>query len=272
MSNISDKNFLEVAIFGKSAVKAAFELRKNAISKLFLTPQNRREFSEICEFFARERRSFEILNFEKISEIVGNKIHEGVLAVTRRPLPSSIKPAIRDEWSSAVEKIIFVDEGVRSREIAKIARISALCGISRLVVSEKILPEIFSAEAWSLAEGALETLKIYATESMPSLLKMMGERFFVVGMVREGGRKIDYSKQISFPGKPVALYLSGNPNGVPAENISRCGHLFHIPEATGTKFFYAPDELAAHILPWIYAKIKKPGNGFLARKKAAQKK
>lgn len=260
-------NFRDVFLYGKAAVQAAFRFRSVAIEKLFLTPENNKTFAELCSWLASRHRPYEAQDFNGISRMLGNVKHEGVAALTRRPVPASVRPIMRDEWHAAGEKILFIDGVGDPAELARLAHLAAVCGISRLIVSEDIVPALMSADAWSLAAGALDALKIYSTESMAGMLRMMREKFFIVGAVREGGRRIDYSKPIAFPGRAVAFYVGGDSNGVPADLVSRFDYLLHIPEASGALFRYSPAEVTAHLLPWLNAKIKKPGEGFLSRKK-----
>lgn len=266
----NQNHFRDVFLYGKAAVQAAFRFRRPAIEKLFLTADNNKAFSELCSWLASERRPYESQDFNALSRMVGNAKHEGVVAITRRPVPASIRPIMRDEWHAAGEKVFFVDGIEDAAELARLAHVAAVCGISRFVVSENAVPSLMSSDAWSLSSGALDVLKIYSTESMAGLLRMMREKFFIVGAVREGGRRIDYSKPIAFPGRPVALYVSGDANGVPADLVSRFDYLLHIAEPTDALFRYSPSEIATHLLPWLNAKIKKPGEGFLSRKKARQ--
>ena len=264
-------NFRDVFLYGKAAVQAAFRFRRTAIEKLFLTAENNKAFAELCSWLASERRPYEAQDFNALSRMVGTAKHEGVVAITRRPVPASIRPVMRDEWHAAGEKILFVDGIEDAQELARLAHVAAVCGISRFIVSEDCIPVLMSADAWSLASGALDALKVYSTESMAGLLRMMREKFFIVGAVREGGRRIDYSKPIAFPGRPVALYVSGDANGVPADMVARFDYLLHIAEPADAVFRYSPSEIATHLLPWLNAKIKKPGEGFLARKKKLKK-
>ncbi|MCR5184386.1 MAG: hypothetical protein K6B46_06810 [Opitutales bacterium] len=172
-------------------------------------------------------------------------------------VPGKVKPPLRDEWAAARERILFIDKGIDAAQFGAIAHTAAVVGITRIVVAESALPALLCQEAWTAAAGALGTIKIYCAENMRNALGMFSERFFILGLVREGGRRIEYGKPVVFPGKSVALYLSGDKNGVPADNISRCDYLLHIPEAAGTAFHYTPRELAAQILPWLYFKHKK---------------
>lgn len=176
-------------------------------------------------------------------------------------VPGKTKPALRDAWAAARERILFVDKKIGPAAFGKIAHTAAAAGVTRIVISEQSAETLVCQEAWNAAAGALSAgtpgaVKIYCAENMRNALGMFSERFFIVGLAREGGRRIDFAKQITFPGKTVALYLSGDENGVPAENISRCGYLLHIPETAGTLFRYTPEELAAMILPWLYFKTK----------------
>ena len=56
----------------------------------------------------------------------------------------------------------------------------------------------------------------------------------------------------------------------PAWDFPAVRELLTAPEPADAVFRYSPAEIATHLLPWLNAKIKKPGEGFLARKKARQ--
>lgn len=261
-------NFKDVFLYGKAAVRAAFRFRRASIERLFLSAENHKEFAELCSWLAGERRPYETLDAGALARMVGTSRHEGVVALTRRPVPASIRPVMRDEWHAAGEKALFAHGVGDAFELARLAHVAAVCGVSRFVVSEEDVPALMSADAWSLAGGAMDALKLYSTESMAGLLRMMREKFFIVGAVREGGRRVDYAKPIAFPGRTVALCVSGDANGVPADLISRCDYLLHVAEPADAAFRFTPAEIATHLLPWLGAKTKKPGEGFLARKKA----
>lgn len=264
---------MEIILYGRAAVEACCEIRPAALREIFVDERRERGFEALRECASRERRAWTPVSAAELTKLAGTPAHGGIAARTERPEPAQVRPAMRDEWHAGGEKILFLENLADAAQLASIARVAAICGVTRLVADEKTtVPALASSRAWSLSGGALEALKVYRTESMAGMLRMMSERFFVVGCVREGGRRIDYAKPPAFPGKPVALLLSGDENGVPADLISRCGHLFHIAEPAGTRLRYAPAELAAQTLPWIFAKSSRPGAGFLERKKMKKEK
>lgn len=266
--NFLNEGKMEILLYGKESVEACLEKRPAALREIFTDARRAKFFGTLREAAARERRAWTEVSADELSRIAGTRAHGGIAARTERPEPAQVRPAMRDEWSAAGEKIIFLENVSDPAQLASIARVAAICGVTRVVADERTtVPALANPRAWSLSGGAFESLRLYRTESPAGMLRMMGERFFVVGFAREGGRRIDYAKPPAFPGKPAALLLSGDPNGVPAALISRCGHLLHVAEPAGTRLRYTPAELAAHALPWLFAKTRRAGTGFLARKK-----
>ncbi len=262
----------EIILFGRAAVETCVVLRPAALREIFVDEKRAKFFSDLREKTSRERCAWHEVASAELLKIAGTSKHGGIVARTERPVPAQVKPAMRDDWHASGEKVIFLENLSDAAQLASIVRVAAICGVTRVVADEKVtVPALENSRTWSLSEGALESVKIYRTESMAGILRMMSAKFFVVGLVRRGGRKIDYSVVPTFPGKTVALFLSGDENGVPADMISRCGHLFHIPEPEGATLRFSPTELATQILPWISTKTKRPGAGFLARKKARAK-
>lgn len=262
----------EVFLCGRAAVEACIERRPAALREIFIDEKREKLFSDLRDRVAPGHCVWKSVPASDLVRLAGTSGRGGIVARTERPALAQVKPAMRDEWFAAGEKVLFLDGLSDAAQLASIIRVAAICGVSRIVADEKItVPALESSETWSLGGGALEVVKLYRTESMAGMMRMMGEKFFIVGLVREGGRRIDYSVVPTFPGKSVALFLSGAENGVPADMISRCGHLFHIAEPEALRLRLTPADLAAQILPWLSSKNKRPGAGFLARKKARAK-
>ena len=260
---------MEIFLCGRDSVEACVKMRPAALREIFVDEKKSKLFTELQSGIGRERIEWKAVSSTELSRIAGTPKHGGIVARTERPEPAQVKPAMRDDWHAAGEKVLFLENISDAAQLASIARVGAICGVTRVIADEKVsVPALANSRVWSASGGALEMLKIYRTESMAGMLRMMSEKYFVVGLVREGGRRIDYSAAPAFPGKPVSLFLSGDENGVPAEMISRCGYLFHVPEPESAILHYSPAELAALVLPWISSRVKRPGAGFLARKKA----
>lgn len=215
--------------------------------------------------------SVKFVSDAELSRLAGTHKHGGVVARTERPAPAQLRPSMREEWFAAGERILFVFDVASPELLASIARVAVVCGVSRLIADEQAtVPALMRSRTWSRSGGALEFLKLYRTESPAGALRMMSSRFFTVGFVREGGRRVDYASVPVFPGKNVAFVLGGALNGIPAELTSRCGHLFHLSESEKTPIRFSAADVAALALPWIFAKTKRSGSGFFARKKAAE--
>lgn len=264
---MSTNTTMEIFICGKAAVVACLKMRPAALREIFVDERRVRAFTDV-RGLAGDHVLWKTFSSGELSQIAGTSAHGGIVARTERPEPAQVRPSMRDEWAAEGDKILFLDGLADASQLASIARVAVICGVSRIIADEGVtIPALTSSKAWSLSGGAFEAVKIYRTESMAGMLRMMSEKFFVLGAVREGGRKINYSKTPTFPGKRIALLLSGDENGVPAGMISRCSYLLHIPEPEGSMFRYSPAELCAHLLPWISVRVKNPGSGFLRAKR-----
>lgn len=263
---------MEILLYGPAAVEACVRLRPAALREIYVEEGRERAFGALLDAAPREGCARKTVPADELARLAGTRAHGGVAARTERPEPAQVRPAMRDVWHEAGEKVLFLENVAQPEQLASIARTAAICGFSRVVADEKkTVPALASSRFWSLSGGAAEALKLYRTESPAGLLRMLGEKYFVVGFAREGGRRIDYAKPPTFPGKTTAFLLSGDANGVPSELISRCGHLLHVPEPAEGFLRYAPAELAALALPWLSARAKRAGAGFLQRKKEREK-
>jgi len=265
---------MEILLCGNEAVEACYKLRPNALREFFVDENLPDEILKKIVSMAHEKNCpWQRVPAEKLTRLAGTTAHGGIVARTERPDPGQVHPAMLEEWFDAGERPIFLEKISDENSLASIVRVAAICGIPRIVADEKTtVPALARSRVWNRSGGALEFLKIYRTESMAGMLRTAAARFFVVGFVREGGRKIDYAVPPVFPGKTVAPLFCGDANGVPAELISRCGHLFHIPEKTNFPLKFSPEEICALALPWLCsAKSARAGTGFLARKKSRRK-
>ena len=261
----------EIFLGGIASVEACMKMRPAALREIFVDVRRANAVSNLKAIAERERRPWKSVPASELTRLAGTQNHGGIVARTERPKPAQVKPVMRDEWHAAGEKVLFLENLSDAEQLVSIVRVAAICGVTHVIADEKTtVPALGNSKVWSLSGGALEMMKIYRTESMAGVLRMMGEKYFVAGLVREGGRRIDYSTPPAFPGKTVALFLSGDENGVPAEMISRCGYLFHVPEPENCVLRYTPAELAAQILPWISSRTKRPGVGFLQKRRAAK--
>lgn len=268
---------MEIWLCGEASVKACALARPAALREILadenaarsrLAPTLDLLKAQIAAANSAEKIALRAVPAAEITRLAGTHAHGGIAARTERPEPAQIRPAMREEWFAAGERVLFVFGVPEPEQLAGIARVAAACGVSRLIADEReTVPALARSRTWSRAAGALEFLKIYRTESPAGALRLMRERFFTVGLVREGGRRIDYAKIPVFPGKNTALVLGGAENGVPAEIAAHCDYCLHISENSAAPIRLAPAEIAAHALPWIFSKTKCAGAGFRSRRK-----
>lgn len=268
---MSENTFREVLLYGADAVKAVFAIRPQAIRRAWLDEETAKEYADITKWMAAEKRSYSVGDDAALRSIIGHSRHDGIIVQTERPPIGSPKISDVAEWRDANEPVVYVTKTPDAHQLGAIARVTAAMGIKRLLLDDVSAESAFASSAWSEARGAMEHLRLYRVTGPGGWLKLIEDKYHIIGVVREGGRNPDYSTPIRVPGRPPLLLVGGGPNGIDPDLISRCAYLLHMPTRGNAPAVLNTADAVAHFLPWLTAKVKKePGEGFRTRQKAAK--
>lgn len=205
---------------------------------------------------------------EDMSYVAGANC-EDVCAITMRPEPGHVRVADFAEWRETHETVVIADHISRPADLAAIARSMAAFGLKKLLLSSGTEKIAFDSEVWSLAEGAMEHVRIMRAAALGGLLKLVKEKCCVVGFSANLGRKIDLGTPVRVPGRHIALLVSGG--DLDPDLQPRIEHAYRYPGLVNHPRLSLA-EAAPIALAWIASTPQPREDGFLARKRARHSK
>ena len=128
---------MEILLYGPAAVGACVRLRPAALREIYVEEGRERAFGALLDAAPREGCARKTVSADELARLAGTRAHGGVAARTERPEPAQVRPAMRDAWHEAGEKVLFLENVAQTEQLASIARTAAICGFSRVVADEK---------------------------------------------------------------------------------------------------------------------------------------
>ncbi|MBY0338744.1 MAG: RNA methyltransferase [Acetobacteraceae bacterium] len=204
-------------ICGVNAVRALFLRRPEQVARLHYAPERRPIAGPLCRYLARHRRPYREAFAEELARIAGTEHHGGIVALAepRRaiPLPEPLPPIL---WAAPVLPVL---DGIGNpHNLGAIARGAAFFGAKALVLSGDPRQADLSDAAFRTSEGALEHLAVFRAPDLPGLLRRLRGRVLAAAAVATGGVAPGAVPR----GKPVALVLGNEEDGLPAETVAAC--------------------------------------------------
>lgn len=206
---------------GPVAVAAAFAHRPDAVLRLFYAPSRRAEAGPLCARLARARKPYREVPPEELAKIAGTTHHGGIVAIAApRPVPPLPHP------EALPAGLLPVLDGVGNpHNLGAIARSAAFFGCRALLLSGDPRQAGLSDAAWRTSEGGLEALALYRAPELPAALRALAPRYLTVAAVARGG-----VAPAALPhGRPVALVLGNEEQGLAEETVSACAARVTLP-------------------------------------------
>ena len=211
-------------IAGPAAVAALFATRPDAVLRLFYMPTRRREAGPLCKVMAAARRPYREVPADELARIAGTTHHGGIVAVAA----AREVPAIGAPFPPALlaARVLPVLDGIGNpHNLGAIARSAAFLGCTGLLLSGDPRQAGLSDAAWRTAEGGLEHLALHRAPDLPVALRAMAPRFTTVAAVPRGGVPPEALPR----GKPFALVLGNEEEGLPLATLAACAHRVTLP-------------------------------------------
>lgn len=263
-----------ITIGTDAAVRALFAARPHCIHKLWLSHDARKDYGEICQYLASNKKSYALVNDREMLSTFGSESHEGVLAFAHPRHCANLTPARLDQWRKEGSPLLLAPQIENPEQLARIAALARAYGINRVLIDKADASIAESGACYSAAKGALESVRFVTWEGrLSSLLKPLSERFLVVGLGGSGASRPNPSKPLSAPGRPLAIIASHPAHGLSNELIPHCEYRIQLPSQHPEFLTHA--EALAPILQWLLGKAPKTPNkqsGFLARQKEKKQK
>lgn len=214
-------------VAGLPAVKALFAHDPGRVERLFYDERMKDAAAEMCKAMAAARKPYRMAPAEELTRILGSPLHGGIIAVTR-PRPIRVfDPAEAHVWAKEGKPLLVLDGVGNPHNLGAIARTMAFFGLERLVISDHPGQAGPSEAALRVSEGGLEWVEVIRTKSFVAALKRLRDSHRIVGTALGSGKSVD--QVLNRPGKPVALILGNEEDGLPPATLAACDDIVTLP-------------------------------------------
>jgi TrmH RNA methyltransferase len=196
-------------------VTALYQKRPADLLRLYYTDAQKRLAGPICAEMARSKRPYRMLEGEEMVRAAGTTHHGGIAAVA---VPRAIP--VFDPAAPPRDSILLVLDGVGNpHNLGAIARSAGFFGVRNLLLHTCAGAALPSDAAYRTAEGALEGLNLYRTDSLPHVLKLLKPFYRVVATsLRSTARPLAELPR----DRPIALVLGHEEHGVSDPVLAVC--------------------------------------------------
>ena len=216
----------ELTICGLAAVRARFQRDAASIQRLYFAYATGRKLGLMCKALAALRKVYRCVEPAELEKIAGSVHHGGVIAVVTAPVLRA--PAVADlrGWAAQRESVLVLDRIGNAHNLGALARTAAFFGVKHLVVPDDPAAARPNDAAYRVAEGGLEAITAWLVPDLPPFVQALaGAGYDVVGAATRGGRP-ETGRPV---GKPVALVLGNEEQGLAPDVVKACTRLVTIP-------------------------------------------
>ncbi len=235
----------ELKVCGLSAVRARFARDPGSIQRLFFDYATGRQIGVMCKVLATAKKVYRCVEPPELEKIAGSVHHGGIVAVVTPPALRTPTTADLAGWAKRGEPVLVLDRIGNAHNLGAIARTAAFFGVPRLVLPDHPDAALPGEAAYRVAEGGLEAVEVWRVPAIVAFAReLTSAGFDVVGGATRGGRP-DVART---RGKPVALLLGNEEQGLAPETAAACTRLVTIPGSGAVESLNV--SVAAAVLLW----------------------
>lgn len=218
-------------VAGLAAVSALFAHEPDRVERLFFDERLKPAVGGFCKAMAAARKPYRMVDGEELAKVAGTVLHGGVVALMApRALPILDVEAAR-RWT---EPLLILDGVGNPHNLGAILRTAAFFGLPRVVLSDHPGQAAPSEAAYRVAEGGFEWVELYRAANLPVLLKRLRASHRVIGTALDPKRpSVDAAGLAqggsAGGGKPVALVLGNEEDGIPPATLATCETILTLP-------------------------------------------
>ncbi len=242
----------EIPVCGLAAVQARFKVNAGSIKRLFFDQPTGRRIGAICKALAAARKVYRCVEPLELEKIAGTKHHGGIVAIVeQRSLRAPTANDLR-AWGQARAPLLLLDRIGNAHNLGAIARTAAFFGVSHIVIPDHPQQAVPGEAAHRVAEGGMEGVEIFCVKNLPVFCRELAPYYRVIGTSVIGARPLQkvLQAEASGAGKPVALVLGNEEQGLSPEVAAACHALVTIPGSGRVESLNV--SVAAAILCWEF--------------------
>ena len=233
---------------GISGVAALFARRPEAVHRLLYTEARKIEVGPWCKLLAANKKPYRLLAEDELASVAGTTHHGGIVAVAEPLRVAAFSPGtIAADAGPDAPPVLVLDGVANPQNLGAIARTAAYLGLRHLVLSTDPRQAYPSDAAIRVAEGALEHLSLWRARDLPAALAALGRHFTTLA-VAPGPDGI--APDAVPRGRPVAIVLGNEADGLSAATLAATAHVVRIPGANIIQSLNVG--AAAAILAWQF--------------------
>ena len=213
-------------IAGLPAVSALFATSPERVERLFFDDRMKPLTGAFCMALARARKPYRVVPPDELERVAGTVLHGGIVALAQpRPL-AEFDLAAAERWAKDGQPLLLLDGIGNPHNLGAIARTAAFFGLPRLVLSDHPEQAGPSDASYRVAEGGLEHVAVFRAPRFAPALKALRRHYHVVGTALGKGQPLDALRR---EGKPTALVLGNEEDGLPRATLDACDTVVTIP-------------------------------------------
>ncbi len=215
----------EFTLYGWNACMSAFKARPESLLRLFFSRARTAQLKEVKAFCGEKKIPYRQLDQESLNKVASGVHHEGVVMVVRPLMPESVHRLIRGKMPD--KGLVVALDGIDNpHNQGAILRTCAYFGVEGLMVPGNGKVSVIPSSAARMAEGGLETVRIFTSTDLSSSLRDCREQgWFVLGADLNSKEPL-FNAKIRFP----AVVVMGNEQeGLSSRVKQRCDTLVRVP-------------------------------------------
>jgi TrmH RNA methyltransferase len=213
-------------ITGLRAVSALFATAPERVEQLFYDRKTKVQLGAFCAQLARSRKPYHLVEADELERVAGTKLHGGVVALAQPRPVLDFDPAAAGTWVPEGRLLLLLDGVSNPHNFGAIVRTAAFLGVPRMVLSDHPVQALPSDASYRVAEGGMEHVTLYRATGFVQALKKLKQSHRLVGTAADGDRSIGDLPQ---PGRPFALILGNEEDGLSPETLRICDDVVTIP-------------------------------------------
>ncbi len=217
----------DVRIAGYAAVAALFDRDPDRVERLFYDERAKHEAKPFCAAMVQARKPFREVQPDELARIAGTPMHGGIVAVAREKDVNLFKIAEARKWAKDGAPLLLLDGIGNPHNLGAIARTAAFFGIPRLVLSDHPQQAGLSDASYRISEGGFEYIDVFGANDFADMLKQLQEFYHVIGTALGDYTPLPNLKKQ--PGKPFAIVMGNEEEGLPPASLKACSEIVTIP-------------------------------------------
>lgn len=218
----------ELAVCGFSAVKTLEKNDPEKIKRLYFTQERAPLFGGLCKFLSKRKVPYNLVEPFELEKLSGSIHHQGVVAMIDVPQIQELTLQIINSFIEKKQHTILLDRVGNANNLGAIVRSAAFFGIKNIIIPNDEAQSSITTSSYRVAEGGMEFVNIYSTNSILKLLKSVNGKMVRVGTDLNAKKNVSEIHNFTKT-KPALIILGNEENGISSVVRENCDELVIIP-------------------------------------------